>query len=74
MGILRRGLGSLPPMNHLAVDGAILSCMTKAEIIAESKKRAVGDPAATQVIWLKEIALQLAILNERNEKLDKKTK
>jgi hypothetical protein len=45
--------------------------MTKAEIAALAKKGSVGDPAANTAFWLREIALQLAILNERNEKLDK---
>jgi hypothetical protein len=50
----------------------MLSAMTKAEIAALAKKGALGDPAAA-AFWLRlrEIAPQLAILNERNEKLDK---
>jgi hypothetical protein len=51
--------------------GAILSGMTKAEIEAAAKAKPFGEPAANAVIWLREIALQLAILNERNANLDK---
>jgi hypothetical protein len=51
----------------------MLSAMTKAKIAALAKKGALGDPAANATLWLRlrEIALQLAILNGRNEKLDK---
>jgi hypothetical protein len=49
----------------------MLPGMTRAEIAAAAKKGSVGDPAANTAFWLREIALQLAILNERNEKIDK---
>jgi hypothetical protein len=45
--------------------------MTKAEIEAAARAKPFGEPAANAVIWLREIALQLAILNERNANLDK---
>jgi hypothetical protein len=48
--------------------------MTSAEIKKKANERIVGDPAANAVVWLREIALQLAILNERNEKIDKPAK
>jgi hypothetical protein len=48
--------------------------MTSAEIAALAKKGSVGDPAANTAYWLREIAFQLAILNERNATLNKQTK
>jgi hypothetical protein len=43
----------------------MLSAMTKAEIAALAKKVSLGDPAANAAFWLRlrEIALELAILN-----------
>jgi hypothetical protein len=54
--------------------GCILSRMTSAEINRLAREKTVGDPAPNAVVWLREIALQLAILNERNAKSDRPPK